>query len=297
MYQPHDKGYKTQKHDTNHVAGYRTLICKNAEAEHKSGIRGEDMKEEGALYYKTPLKVNWFGILNYGKPHMFNYIFTEGDLMGLDNANSHSSSAVVSMIDDFFHIINCFINCDNCGGQNKNQTVIGYFCWRTILGYHKEINLHFLQPYHARCQIDGMFGIGRQKLKKNYVDTVMQVADVIFNSCKYCSTKVYSESGNAHTKCMEVFPFHISASNPGNVVVKESVDSEEKSVCILKNGKSVNRDLSSTVESAGLSATRQWYLYRNIRSFIPPRLQDITAPIPSVPETSVVVEEKIFLCT
>lgn len=98
---------------------------------------------------------------------MFNYIFTEGDSMGFDNANSLSSSSVVSMIDDFFSHHsngeqNCFINCDNCGGQNKNQTVIGYFCWRTILGYHKEINLHFLQPYHARCQIDGMFGIGRQ---------------------------------------------------------------------------------------------------------------------------------------
>ncbi|KAJ8321041.1 hypothetical protein KUTeg_002628 [Tegillarca granosa] len=276
MYQPHDKGYKTRKLDTNHVAGYRTLICKDAEAEHKSGIRGEDMKEEGALYYKTPLKVNWFGILNYGKPHMFNYIFTEDDLMGLDNANSHSSSAVVSMIDDFFHIINCFINCDNCGGQNKNQTVIGYFCWRTILGYHKEINLHFLQPYHARCQIDGMFGIA---LKYTQNQAMVGFGEI----GKFFSATILS-------------PYQMYG-NPGDVVVKESVDSEEKSVCILKNGKSVNRDLSSTVESAGLSATRQWYLYRNIRSFIPPRLQDITAPMPSVPETSVVVEEKIFLCT
>ncbi|KAJ8311530.1 LOW QUALITY PROTEIN: hypothetical protein KUTeg_010885 [Tegillarca granosa] len=277
---------------------YYKQRCKAAEAKHKSGIRGENMKcihytfdfaqpilvpghvrQEGALYYMTPLKVNWFGILNDGKPHMFNYIFTKGDSRGFDNANSHSSSAVVSMIDDFFHII----------VMVKRIVLLIVIIWGLIM---------------LGAKRDGMFGIGRQKLRKNDVNTVMQVEDVILI---LCSTKVYLESGNGWVwrnwkiflsnyfkpipNVRKYFHFIFSASDPGYVIVKEPVHSEEKRVCILKNGKSVNRDLPSRVESAGLSATRQWYLYRNIRSFIPPRLQDITAPMPSVPETGVQVEE------
>ncbi|KAJ8303954.1 hypothetical protein KUTeg_017537 [Tegillarca granosa] len=197
---------KSVKTDINTIS--TCIVCginqQSLLAEHNSGIRGADIKcihyifafaqpilvpghvrQEAALYYKSPLKVNWFDISNNKKPHIINYIFTEG----LDNANNHSSSAVVSMTDDFFHII-----------EMVNRTVL--------------LIVLIVVHYHARCQINGMFGIGRLKLRKNDVYTVMQVVDVILNACKYCSTKVYSESGNGW------------------------------------NGKSVNRDLPRRVESS-----------------------------------------------
>ncbi|KAJ8310942.1 hypothetical protein KUTeg_011510 [Tegillarca granosa] len=187
-------------------------------------------------------------------------ISKEGDSMGLDNVNNHSLSAVVSIIDDFFtHNSNgeqnCFTNCDHCGGQNKNQTVIDYFCCRTILGYNK--------PYHARYQIDVMFEIVRQKLEYTQSQAMVGFGEI--------GKKYLSNYFKPISNVRKYFHFIFSALDPWYVVVKESVESAEKRVCILKNGKSVNRDLPSRLESAGLSATRQWNLYRNIKS-IPPKL-------------------------
>ncbi|KAJ8317256.1 hypothetical protein KUTeg_005160 [Tegillarca granosa] len=275
---------------------YYKTRCKAAEEEQKCGNLEEKknvhytfdfaqsvlvpghVRQEGALYYKLPFKVNWFGILNDGKPAMYNYIFSEAQAMSVDNENSHSSSSVVSMFDHFLTMYGegekkCFINCDNCGGQNKNQTVIAYFCWRTMLGYHDEINLHFMQPYHARCQIDAMFGLGRQKLRKNDLDSVSQVADVLAKSCKYSNTVVYNADRSwvwrdwktflsgifrSVPGVRQYFHFRFSSSNPGHVIVKKFATSEELNVRLLKRGKCVTPgNLPVRVEAAGLSPARQ----------------------------------------
>lgn len=304
---------------------YYKTRCKAAEEEQKCGNLEEKknvhytfdfaqsvlvpghVRQEGALYYKLPFKVNWFGILNDGKPAMYNYIFSEAQAMSVDNENSHSSSSVVSMFDHFLTMYGegekkCFINCDNCGGQNKNQTVIAYFCWRTMLGYHDEINLHFMQPYHARCQIDAMFGLGRQKLRKNDLDSVSQVADVLAKSCKYSNTVVYNADRSwvwrdwktflsgifrSVPGVRQYFHFRFSSSNPGHVIVKKFATSEELNVRLLKRGKCVTPgNLPVRVEAAGLSPARQWYLYRNIREFLPLKYKDVTAPLPEVSESN-----------
>ncbi|KAJ8311980.1 hypothetical protein KUTeg_009353 [Tegillarca granosa] len=206
------------------------MKCKAAEEEQKCGNLEEKknvhytfdfaqsvlvpghVRQEGALYYKLPFKVNWFGILNDGKPAMYNYIFSEAQAMSVDNENSHSSSSVVSMFDHFLTMYGesekkCFINCDNCGGQNKNQT--------------------------------------------------------------------------------------FSSSNPGHVIVKKFATSEELNVRLLKRGKCVTPgNLPVRVEAAGLSPARQWYLYRNIREFLPLKFKDVTAPLPEISEKT---QEETFL--
>ena len=63
-------------------------------------------------------------------------------------------------------------------------------------------------------------------------------------------------------------------------------DSEPQVQNLLKSQASLQREeLPPIVPPAGLSAARQWYLYREIRPFVDILHQDIVAPLPKLLET------------
>ena len=84
-------------------------------------------KQVGPLYFKSPLKVNLFGICNDGTKLQTNYIYDELQSIG----QWFQSSRVILMLDHYFdiHSLNepfCHLHADNCVGQNKNRFVLGY---------------------------------------------------------------------------------------------------------------------------------------------------------------------------
>ena len=80
----------------------------------------------------------------------------------------------------------------------------------------------------------------------------------------------------------------MDSSNPGVVIAKRYVDSEQESFELLKKNADYSALLDGSilpkeVTPAGLSPERQWYLYDKIREHIPDTVdKDATAPLPAV---------------
>jgi hypothetical protein len=76
--------------------------------------------------------------------------------------------------------------------------------------------------------------------------------------------------------------FRFESENPWSVYVKERVDSDEKEICLRKNG-SPSFDpavLPEILHPVGLTRERQQYLYRNVRPYVRPAQQESLCPTP-----------------
>ena len=85
-------------------------------------------QQPGPIYFKTPWKCGLFGICCEGIPRQVNYLIDKAVATG-KGANS-----TISYVHNFFSShgageTDAQINADNCGGQNKNNFVIWYYCW------------------------------------------------------------------------------------------------------------------------------------------------------------------------
>ena len=65
---------------------------------------------------------------------------------------------------------------DNCGGQNKNKTVIGYLDGHVIGGLHEAITVSFMIAGHTRCLEDGHFGLLMRRYRRSDVKSMQQLA-------------------------------------------------------------------------------------------------------------------------
>ena len=77
--------------------------------------------------------------------------------------------------------------------------------------------------------------------------------------------------------------FRFSADAPGSVFYRESWNSEESAISILKRGITLDKvkkaRIPRIIQPAGLTE-RKKYLYEQIRQFVTPEYQDITCPQP-----------------
>ena len=124
-------------------------------------------RQPGPLYFKTARKVHMFGVCNEGLPKQVNYLIDESHTIGTNGTSSHGPNNVISMLHHYFakHGLGekgCILHADNCSGQNKNRSVIGYLAWRCMVGLHEEIQLSFMIAGHTRCLVDGCFGLIKQ---------------------------------------------------------------------------------------------------------------------------------------
>ena len=79
----------------------------------------------------------------------------------------------------------CFAHADNCAGQkkkNKNKTIIGYFAWGCLMGFHKKVTLSFMVTGYTCCLVDGMCGLLKQKYWRPDTYTMDYLADVVSQS-------------------------------------------------------------------------------------------------------------------
>lgn len=262
-------------------------------------------RQEGALYFLSPFKVNFFGICNDGRTLQHNYVFGESESIGEDGQQSHSANSVVSMLDDFFNRHGegeevCHLNADNCGGQNKNHIMTSYLSWRVANNLHKEINLHFMKPYHARCLVDSLFGLARRAIRRTDCDSMEDLKHTVERSTLHNRVVLYgSQDGEWQWRDWKKFfkpvfravpgiqafhHFKFSSEKPGEVVVKKDADGPELTVRLLKRGKSVPTGLPSRLEPAGTSSTRAKYLHRSIRPYVKDPNKDVLCPPPLTEE-------------
>jgi hypothetical protein len=75
--------------------------------------------------------------------------------------------------------------CDNCGGQNKNNTVLRFAALLTQCGYFKEVWVKFLAKWHTKNACDRGFA----HVKKMYVKTPVYTMDQVVMCRIYTSDK------------------------------------------------------------------------------------------------------------
>ena len=252
-------------------------------------------RQPGPLYFKTPRKIQLFGVCNEGTPKQTNYLLDEQDAIGPNGTKSHGANTVVSLLHHFFtvhgHGEECVLHADNCAGQNKNRTVINYLAWRVALGMHTEITLPFMIAGHTRYLVDGCFGLLKRAYRRADIFTMEQLAEVVKSSavCNvfesgsnvnwYAFTDQYFSKVKGISKLQH---FRFSANKKGTVSIRESVDSEWRDTNILKVQV---EQLSQAVfpemlPRGGMTAERQLYLYKEIRDFVPVAFKDIFCPPP-----------------
>lgn len=153
----------------------------------------------GPLYFLKTLKVHCFGICCEAAKNQVNFLFNEGDSIGTDGKKSHGPNNVISTLHHYLCNFSlgekkAVFHAENCGGQNKNKTVVHHFTWWVGKGLHQEINYHFMEPGHTKCICDGCFGKIRQLFRRSDVDTPSQLSSLVERSARINYSVMYRDS-------------------------------------------------------------------------------------------------------
>lgn len=250
-------------------------------------------QQVGPIYFKTPRRAQLFGVCCEGMPCQVNYLLDEADFL------DKGANAVISLLDHYFahhglgekHVL---FTADNCVGQNKNNAVLHYLLFRTLMGLHNKIDLSFMVVGHTKFAPDGYFGLIKYRYRRSRVYTYEQLADVIERSTEN-GHNICQKSHNAQgeplityrdwstwlLKYFRKLPkltnyqhFSMSRAKPGVVTVKKRIDTSEEEEYVLLQQHfpySPNKflGLPEELNPKGLSLERAWYLYEQIREYIP----------------------------
>ena len=167
-------------------------------------------RQVGPLFFKVPLKVQLFGTCNDSTNTQVNYMYDESQSIGMNGTLAHGPNSVVSMLHHFFqhysgHELECHLHADNCVGQNKNRTVVGYLAWRVITGLNRKITLSFMLVGHTRCFVDGNFGLLKRFYRRSDIDTVQQLQEMVNNSSQNNVAQMYPWEWRAWDKCWTAY--------------------------------------------------------------------------------------------
>ena len=117
-----------------------------------------DPLQPGPMYFLTPRKCSIFGVCCEALPRQVNYLIDEAVDMG------KGANAVVSMLHHFgLGERDVHLHADNCGGQNKNNIMVGYLLWRVLTGLHQNITLSFMIAGHTKFSPDWCFGLLKKR--------------------------------------------------------------------------------------------------------------------------------------
>ena len=115
-------------------------------------------------YYWSPFKLYVFGIVNDAIDQHYHAMFTEAQQW-------KGANQVVSLLHCFLTSIKqltpkVHLWADNCGGQNKNKTMLWYLSWLVATQDIEEIILRFQIKGHTRNSVDRGFGTVKQKANR-----------------------------------------------------------------------------------------------------------------------------------
>ena len=259
--------------------------------------------QPGPIYFLTPRKCALFGVCCEAIPRQINYLIDEGCDTG------KGANTIISLLHHFFSVhgfgeSEVHLHADNCVGQNKNNFMIQYLLWRTIVGLHTKITLSFLVVGHTKFSPDWCFGLLKQRFRRTNVSCLDDIAEVVDSSAHVNIPQlVGTQEGDILVKCYDwatMFKPHFrklkhiksyrhfmfDSSTPGVVCCKVVSDSEVELIDLLKTWSPTASDLPPQIYPAGLSLERQWYLYKHIREYCSIDAQDKVCPKPLVPLTT-----------
>ena len=259
--------------------------------------------QPGPIYFLTPYKIGLFGIHNEAMGIQVNYVIPECTVTG-KGANS-----VVSMVHHYLSHYTLgesvlYIHADNCVGQNKNNTVMQYLCWRVLCGLNRVIKITFLPVGHTKFAPDAGFGMIKSKFRRNQICTISEMCCCITESTPV--TKMNQVQLVGDENCIDVptydwqqkflpmnfriiknikqlHHFTFTSVALGSVSCKVDTLAEEEVHTILTDipdSTTVNA-LPPVIHPVGLSPERQWYLYENIRPLVPEYAQSTLCPRPA----------------
>ncbi|XP_031553742.1 uncharacterized protein LOC116290781 [Actinia tenebrosa] len=257
-------------------------------------------QQPGPIYFKVPRKCGLFGICFEGIPRQVNYLIDKAVDTG------KGANTVISCVHDFFTShgageTNVQVHADNCGGQNKNNYVIWYYCLRVLCGQHHSILYSFLIAGHTKFSPDWCFGLLKQSFRRRYVSSLFDSLEAVDKSTvsgvnigKLCGlhdgnvlVPVYdwvSFFKQYFKKIKGISKFHhfrFSKEHPGVVYCRKLIDSPEIKHQVLKD-LSIKPPyrLPEIIIPRGLDGDRRQYLYNEIREFCRPGTEDMIASVP-----------------
>lgn len=271
-------------------------------------------QQVGPLYFLTPRKCQLFGVCNEARCEQVNYLIDENDIVG-KGANS-----VVSMVHHYLEANalpsqELLLHADNAVGQNKNNCVMQYLCWRTLTGRSTKIKMSFMLAGHTKFAPDRFFGLLKKAYRRTSVSSLPELVKMVSDSsiagknipqltidCFGKRHVVWYDWSNFMSKYFSTIPgilqyhhFRFDSSFPGKVFVKYySNSSSEDVIGIINDVNSLDvLDMPNEVVPAGMSLERQVYLYEKIRQFCSStEAAALTCPLPSRrPEPSTVKEK------
>jgi len=141
--------------------------------------------QPGAFYFHTRRKVELFGITNEATNIQANFLIDEPFRV------KKGPNSVISMLDYYIRTFispgsNLIIYCDNCGGQNKNQYLIGYLAYIVkVLKILKRVELYFLVVGHTKFAPDSHFGTIKNLFKRSTCESII---DLVGNEGIICKS-------------------------------------------------------------------------------------------------------------
>ena len=115
-------------------------------------------------------------------------------------AQSRPKHCCVSPIHHYFEVYGlgekgCALHRDNCGGQNKNKTVLAYHALRCMVSLHGNIQLSFMIAGHTSSLMDGCLGSLKHQFCRSDCHSMRQLANVVNASAKYNRVQLIPGSG------------------------------------------------------------------------------------------------------
>ena len=256
----------------------------------------------GSAFFKTPRKCGIFGICEESpEDKQVNYLIDEADMVG------KGSNVVVSMI---HHYLSkhwkpapvLLLHADNCVGQNKNNTVIQYLMWHLLTSETERIEISFMVSGHTKFAPDRHFGLIKKKYSRSVVDTMEDVQKMVIESSPgghnlaqpirnprtdemyvhwYDWTNFLKMSFKSIPSITKYHHFRMDKDNPGQVKCSLTPEGEEDVMKIMTVSMVDSSSSPQALQSEGLSAARQQYLYQHISPLCSSKLAaSITCPRP-----------------
>ena len=258
-----------------------------------------DPLQPGPIYFLTPRKCALFGVCCEAIPRQINYLIDEAMDVG------KGSNAIVSMLHHFFEThglgeVHVHLHADNCVGQNKNNTMIQYLCWRVLCGLHSTVTLSFMVVGHTKFSPDWCFGLLKQRYRRSRVGCLDDVVKVVEESAT-CNTAQLVGTQDGQTvvttydgaamlgrhlrkiKGVKKFRhFRFDSSTPGVVHVRHEAEGVETTLDLGldPDWAPSSRVLPHVLPPSGLSFERRTYLHEKIREFVPEELRDVVCRRP-----------------
>ena len=156
---------------------------------------------------------------------------------------------------------------------------------------------------HTKFSPDWCFGLFKQRYRRTFVSCLDDIAKVVDVSADVnVAQMVGTQSGEpvvpmynwatflgGHFRTVPQLKQHqhfmFSAQHPGVVTMKQFSDSASTTFSMLVDHEwhPTELELPPVISPVGLSCTRQWYLYKQIRAYCREGTADLTCPKPSTP--------------